>query len=81
MKRCSLQNRVSKFTPKLFMRLTPANVGLGWKRLTATNTLAYYILELITMLRYGLITALKSFIAHVPYSKNFISFVTFKFVQ
>jgi hypothetical protein len=61
--------RALNLRQKHFIRFTSANVGLGWKRLTATNTLAYYILELITTLRYGLITALKSFIAHVPFKK------------
>jgi len=37
---------------KLFMGLNslnlPANTRIGWKRLTVTNTLAYYNTELIT---------------------------------
>ncbi len=33
------------------MQSIPANIRLGWKKLTVTNTLAYYDMEVITAVK------------------------------
>ncbi len=44
-----------------------ANIGLGWKGLAMTNTLAYY--------EHSLITELKSFITFCPKSSSYNSYL------
>jgi hypothetical protein len=65
-----------KFTPKTFYEIDPSKC---WPRLTPTNTLAYYAMELITALCYELITTIIFFIVQGPYSQNFILVVSYEF--
>jgi hypothetical protein len=39
----------------------PTNVGVGWKQLTVTNTLAYYNNELITVVKSFIVQAYDQF--------------------